>query len=150
MTVAAGAATGGQTGIAAVTGRRKQLKSQQLQPVAAAANIATADRTNSFFMFGLLGTTDRGESGGSEWLDYAAGGQASARQIANRTVRRSGGGLCNSTPPSLLCKRHALIFVNKSFADAPLAAPETRGARSITFGEYSGAPVEQASAADHN
>jgi hypothetical protein len=40
--------------MAAVTGRRKQLKSQQLQPVAAAANIATADRTNSFLIISLL------------------------------------------------------------------------------------------------
>jgi hypothetical protein len=64
-----GAAIGGQTGMAAVTGRRKQLvKSQQLQPVAATVNIATADRTNSFLMIDLLRKTDRGEYGGSEWL----------------------------------------------------------------------------------
>ena len=63
--VAAGAATGGQAGMAAMVGRRKQPKSQQLQPVATADNIAMADRTNSFFMNGLLRITDRGETVGS-------------------------------------------------------------------------------------
>ena len=55
--------------MAAVTGRRKQLvKSQQLQPVAAAVNNVTADSTKSFLMFDLLRNSDRGEYGGSEWL----------------------------------------------------------------------------------
>jgi len=53
--VAVGAAIGGHTGMAAAVARRKQLKSQQLQPVAAAVSIATADKTNSFLMIGLLG-----------------------------------------------------------------------------------------------
>jgi hypothetical protein len=39
-------------GMAAV--RRKQFKSQQLQPVAAAVSTVTADKTNSFLMIGLL------------------------------------------------------------------------------------------------
>jgi hypothetical protein len=34
--------------------RRKQLKSQQLQPVVTAANIATADKASSFLMIDLL------------------------------------------------------------------------------------------------
>ena len=108
--VAAGTATGGQTGIAAIVGRRKQPRSQQLQPVAAAANTATADKTNSFLMFGLLRTSDRGEDGGSEWLDCAACGQASTCKNADRSIRRTGGGLSNSTPPLVLCKRNVHIF----------------------------------------
>jgi hypothetical protein len=98
--VAAGAATGGQTGMAAV--RRKQLKSQQLQPVATAANIATADKTNSFLMNGLLGKTDRGEHGRNESLgqpDCAARWRSESAQSADRATRCiKGGGLSNSTP----------------------------------------------------
>jgi hypothetical protein len=37
--------------MAAVIGRRKQFKSQQLQPVAAAATTPAADKTNNFFMW---------------------------------------------------------------------------------------------------
>jgi hypothetical protein len=91
--VAAGAATGGQTGIAATLGLRKQLRSQQLQPVATADNTATADRTNSFLIICLLRTTDRGEFGRSErsagTTAQPAGKRAfrtAAQAFANRAV----------------------------------------------------------------
>jgi hypothetical protein len=116
MIVAVGAVIGGQTGMAAVIGRRKQLvKSQQLQPVAATASIATADNTNSFFMIDFLRKTDRGEYGGSEWLGRSDRANSPASEHtsiirATEPFAGSGGGLSNSTPPFSLCKRNVRFF----------------------------------------
>src|SRR5688572_29571106 len=132
--VAAGAATGGQTGMAAVIGRRKQPKSQQLQPVAAAANITTADRTNSFLMFLTIAFSEyriEARTVGANCsvnLIVQLAGKRNHAQNLDQTIRRSGGGLSNSTPPSVLCKRHACFFGNKAVANTPLAAPKMIGA----------------------
>lgn len=124
MIVAVGAVMGGQTGMAAVTGRRKQLvKSQQLQPVAAAVNTTTADRTNSFLMIDFLRKTDRGEYGGSEWigrLDRA--GYASKRaQLHNprdRAIRRFKRWAEQLYITIFVVQTQRVVFLNKGVARA--------------------------------
>ena len=113
-------------------GRRKQLKPQQLQPVAAAAKIATADKTNSFLMIGLLRKNASGRAvsvgaNGSIGPSVANRRQAVMDHVTSPAVWRYGRWAEQLYTTVGVVQTQRAVFSNKVVARTPRRAFERRG-----------------------